>query len=348
MIVSELRKEIHRLLVKPDIHEAFTYIGERINPESSIYDELIVVQGTFNLSCKNQILDLIAPDAYKRDCSRAATALLQICRKLVPEDFLFRHPDATPQNSTKDVPPMPDDKKKTGAGVNDGTGLATNSRRAHYHIVTARKLRQDNQLTDGIIELRQAAALRPYSYKTKTDLAALLRLTHQHDEAVTILQTILEKYPHDSHSRNELATCYRETDALYLAVKTLYDGLKLVNDSNHFHTNLFIIHLFFSCEVAVATLVKEQYALLTNAQLIRDTKMREKYDAFIFHFEDIHCGRANQDVTGSYLDECINVKRAYRTAVGLLTKLLKVYPDAYVYKRLCRDLPPQYRVHFRV
>jgi predicted Zn-dependent protease len=207
-------------------------------------------------------------------------------------------------------------------------------------------LRKEEKYAESIAELRQAIELKPYSIASKTDLAALLRQTQEYDEAIDILNMILKEFPRDAHSRNELASCYREKYELDLARRILKDGLILVKNNNHFYTNLFIIHLFFSCEVDNALDIKKEYLNLTGEELIRDKMVRQKYDDFIHHFEAIHSGQADHELNGKYLEECISSKRAYQTAAKLLNKLLKTHPESFWYTRLRKELPPQYNAFF--
>jgi hypothetical protein len=145
-----------------------------------------------------------------------------------------------------------------------------------------------------------------------------------------------------AHSRNELALCYRERYELELAMQILYDGLKLVEQNSFFHTNLFYIHLFFNCNVKDAIETQTYYTNLTGKELIYDSEARKKYETFIHHFEDIHNGKAEHEINGTYIGECIYAKKAYKTAANLLKMLLKNYPNLAMYKNLRQSLPPQY------
>ncbi len=326
MLIRKIRKDIEQFIGESRIQAAFTYLWDKLNPESDIYRNFLVIQSTFSLNCNDYRIGTIERSIYILGCAQTASRMLEIAQDLKEVDLLF----------TSVI--KPDDPL--------ASNLVKNSRKAHDHKVEANRLKKSGKLNDCIAEFRKAVELKPHSIAMKTDLAATLRQTHQYNEAIDILKAILVAYPRDTHSRNELASCYREIDALPLAMQTLQDGLKLVETNNHFHTNLFIIHLFFTCNVEFAIVVKKEYTDLTGQELIRDKEVRKKYDMFIHHFEDIHNGFADHELNSSYLGECIYTKKAYQTAVKLLKQLRLIHPNQTMYKNLCQSLPPQYQSDF--
>lgn len=327
MPLRKIRKDINDLVALNHIQRAFLQLQEQLNPESSHYDDLIMAQSKFSRHCAGLQNGTLGWEDYEMGCTKAVQALIHLVKELTQQDLLF--PNGF--------------KIEAMISPNIESVLVRNSRQAHIHIAKARKLKKEKKYSESIAELRQAIELKPQSFASKTDLAALLRQTHQYDEAIEILQAILNECPRDTHSRNELAFCYRERYELDLATGVLQEGLKLVKTNNHFYTNLFTIHLFFSCQVEFALSIRKDYKDLTGEELIRDKPVRQKYDEFIHYFDDIHNGHANHEICCKYLDDCINNKRAYITAVNLLGKLLEIYPNTFWYQKLYKELPPQYR-----
>ena len=353
MPLRKVRKEVYQLIASSHIQAAFTYLNEILNPESQSIRDLLVVQSAFSLNCRAYIINTIEIAEYQRGCNKATKAILDICNMLTTEDLLFPKKinldDEHAFEFSMDTPSQPvvlDVSILSEPIEQSGSHLVNNCRRAHIHIAFARKLRRTGKHSEGIVELRKAIELKPYSFKTQTDLAALLRLNLQYDEAIRILTSILDKYPRDAPSRNELANCYRELHNLDLAIEILKEGLKLVDKSNHFHTNLFYVHLFFTCQKEEAILVRDHYTALTGDKLIRDELFRKLYDDFIHQFEAIHDGQAEAEITNNYLTECIHHKKAYATAAKILNKLLKAHPRSFSYQRLRQNIPPQYNTYF--
>ncbi len=351
MPLHQFKNKIHDLIGNDQIPKAYSMMREEIHPAFDQYAEIVIAMSNFNFHHKEYYAGRIVISEYSMARNKANMHILDICSQLTDVDLLSYNNtysiDIEVLQTKKSVQNgQKEPHIETNATNIEGKRVLSVKQQVHYHIQNAKKLSTACLFADAITELKKALELMPDDVKIKTDLAKLLRHANQHQEAIGILRAILENTPYDEHSRNELAVCYREIDELEKAIDVLNEGLSLVKNNNHFHTNLFQIHIFFTCNVQKALEISDKYHLLTKTALIRDEPVREKYMDFIKYFDHIQNGQANHEIMGHYLDECIHKRKAFKTAATVLGRLLKANPQSFWYKNACQNIPPQYHSLF--
>ena len=293
IFMEKLKSSILHHISKADTQKAFDLFNNNIESSSHLCNMITLIEAKFNTIGLLKIMGNIRLDEYINELNNINNSLISICQLIKKEDLIIIESNDV---STKHV--------------------------AYYLIQRAEKYRKNGEFEKAIHDLIEAASQQPKNIAIQNDLARCYRLTGKYSEALNIFDNIKDKRPNDVLSLNELATCQRELERYSAALETLNRGLTLQPDNNHFHSNKFFIHLFFTINKNEAVAVRDYYEQTFGKKLILKLELQELYNRFLEHFEAIHNLLIEEDLVRRYIEEC-RKKRALKTANSLLLKLGK-------------------------
>ena len=291
--MEKLKISILQHISKGDTQKAFDLLNHNIDSSSHLCNMITIIEANFNTIGFLKITGEISLDKYIREINKINNSLISICQLIKKEDLI----------------------------VVDSNDEST-KHKAYYLIQRAENYRKNKEFEKAIHDLSDASRQQPKNIAIQNDLARCYRLIGKYSEALNIFDNIIDKRPNDVLSLNELATCQRELERYSAALETLNRGLMLQPDNNHFHSNKFFIHLFFTLNKNEAIAVRDYYENTYGKKLILKTELNELYYHFLENFEAIHNLSIDENLVRQYIDECMK-KRALKTAKTLLLKLDK-------------------------
>lgn len=291
--MEKLKTSILAHIRKGDAQKVFDLLNTHIIPFSYTDNLVTVLQASYNRLGKDIILGKINSEESSLRFNSIFSSLMDLCKLIQKEDLILRD---DPDLSEKHI--------------------------AYFLIQRAEKYRKNRDYQNAIKDLVEAAQQQPKNIAIQNDLAMSYRLIGNYKEAINIFDNIKDKRPNDVLSLNELATCQRELDRYNAALETLDRGLKLQPDNNHFHSNKFFIHLFFTLDKNQALAVRDAYQQAYGKNLILKLDLHHLYNQFLEHFDGIHTLSVDEILIKNYISEC-EKKRAFKTAQSLLDKGLR-------------------------
>lgn len=288
--MEKLKISILNHIRKGDAQKAFDILNKVIEPFNEVGIAVATLQARFNFLGLDKIKNTINFDGYVLEMNKINDSLINLCR-LIEKEHLVAMDENVPSKHI-----------------------------AYYLIQRAEKFRQNKDLEKAILDLIEAARQQPKNIAIQNDLAMCYRMSGKYSEALNIFDNIKDKRPHDVLCLNELATCQRELERYSAALETLNRGLTLQPDNNHFHSNKFFIHLFFTLNKNEAIAIRDYYEQTFGKKLMLKSELQDLYNRFLEHFEAIHNLLIEEDLVRRYIEEC-QKKRAFNTAKSLLIKL---------------------------
>lgn len=289
--MEKLKSSILHHISKAETQKAFDIFNNNIESSSHLCNMITLIEAKFNTIGILKIIGDISSDEYVREINKINNSLISICQLIKKEDLMVIESNDV---STKHIP--------------------------YYLIQRAEKYRKNREFEKAIHDLVEASRQQPKNIAIQNDLARCYRLTGKYSEALYIFDNIKDKRPNDVLSLNELATCQRELERFTAALETLNRGLTLQPDNNHFHSNKFFIHLFFTLNKNEAIVVRDYYEQTFGKKLMLKSELQDLYNRFLEHFEAIHNLLVEEELVRQYIEEC-QKKRAMKTANTLLLKL---------------------------
>lgn len=289
--MEKLKSSILHHISKAETQKAFDIFNNNIESSSHLCSMITLIEAKFNTIGLLKIVGKIKMDEYIHEINNINNSLISICQLIKKEDLIVMESNDV---STKHI--------------------------AYYLIQRAEKYRKNGEFEKAIYDLSEAARQQPKNIAIQNDLARCYRLTGKYSEALYIFDNIKDKRPNDVLSLNELATCQRELERYSAALETLNRGLTLQPDNNHFHSNKYFIHLFFTLNKNEAIAVRDYYEQTFGKKLMLKSELQDLYNRFLEHFEAIHNLLIEEDLVRRYIEEC-QKKRAFNTAKSLLAKL---------------------------
>ena len=289
--MENLKNSILYHISKAETQKAFDLFNKNIKSSSHLCSMITLIESQFNTFGILKIKESITLHEYILGMNKINDSLISICQLIKIEDLIVIDSN---DDSTKHV--------------------------AFYLIQRAEKYRKNKEFKKAIDDLIEASRQQPKNIAIQNDLAMCYRMAGKYSEALNIFDNIKDKRPHDVLCLNELATCQRELERYSAALETLNRGLTLQPDNNHFHSNKFFIHLFFTLNKNEAIAVQNYYENNFGKKLILKLELHDLYNRFLEHFEAIHNLTIEEDLVRKYIDEC-QKKRAFKTAKFLLEKL---------------------------
>ncbi len=292
--MEKLKTSILAYIRRGDTQKVFDLLNTHIIPFSHTDNLVTALQASYNLLGKDKIVGKVSFEESGVRMNTIIGSLIELCKLIQKEDLISIDETVVPEKHI-----------------------------AYFLIKRAEKHRKNKDFQNAIKDLEEAARQQPKNIAIQNDLAMSYRLIGNYKEAINIFDNIKDKRPNDVLSLNELATCQRELDRFTAALETLDRGLKLQPDNNHFHSNKFFIHLFFTLDRHGAFAVRQAYEQAFGKNLILKSELHHLYNQFLEHFEGIHNVSADRILIKSYIEEC-QKKRALKTAQSLLDKLERV------------------------
>lgn len=289
--MERLKNSILNHIRQGEAQKAFDLLNKNIDSSSHLCNMIALIESKFNSIGLMRIIDDINSDDYIREMNKVNNSLIKICELIKVEDLIVIEPTDVPSKHI-----------------------------AYYLIQRAEKFRKNKEFEKAILDLIEAARQQPKNIAIQNDLAICYRMAGKYSEALNIFDHIKDKRPHDVLSLNELATCQRELERYSAALETLNRGLMLQPDNNHFHSNKFFIHLFFTLNKNEAIFIRDNYEQTYSKKLILKSELQDLYNRFLDHFEAIHNVLIEEDLVRKYIEEC-QKKRAFNTAKSLIAKL---------------------------
>ncbi len=284
-------------LRKGNVQNAFDMLNNHIERYSNIGKSVVVLESSFNSLGYKKIDGTIDLEESEREMRKIIGSLIELCAIIQKEDLI--------------VIPTPDIPEK---------------HIAYFLIKRAEKSRQKKDYQNAIKDLLEAARQQPNNIAIQNDLAMNHRLAGNYSKALDLFDNIKDKRPNDVLCLNELAICQRELDRYTGALETLNRGLLIQPENNHFHSNKFFIHLFFTLNKNEAIAVRDNYERNFGRKLIIKPKLQDLYNQFLEYFEDIHNVSVHITLFNCYIEEC-QKKRAFNTAKNLLDRRINIKFD---------------------
>jgi tetratricopeptide (TPR) repeat protein len=205
----------------------------------------------------------------------------------------------------------------------------------------ARLYKRYSNYSKAIAFFYKALQFRPENIEILTDLAICYQKLGKYNKAVEYLHKVRENYPQDAYCINTLAICYREMEDIPNALSILEKGLRLDTQNNYFHSNLFVIHLFFQKNKQAAAAVRDNYWMNNQQYLIQNRGVRADFDKFLDVFDTIQNASADADLITKYLKQAIEYK-AFRQPVEILKLLEQQGENSIEWANFIKKIPPQY------
>jgi tetratricopeptide (TPR) repeat protein len=307
MTKDSLAEAVINKIAKAKFDEAFAFLKPYIRKGSATQRHLLVLEANYNIARQTFAENRLDYEGFTRELAKVSQPFIDTCQNLSEEDIALEIP---PHAYDMDKPLEP--KVQKLAAKKD----------SHKISLEAKRLRKAGQYAEALQLWEELPLDKQNRIAFLNELAMLHRLMGNYEKALFVLDGIKNDTRRDEKCLNELATCYRELNRLQSAIETLELGLTWSPRNNHFHTNLFFIHLFFTLDTEGAKQVRDNYYAETGEHLIQNESMRAVYDEFLTHLKDIKGAMVQNNLLERYLKECLQ-KRAFTTARYLIDRIKK-------------------------